>query len=78
MRISLFLLAIVAAAARASAASAQVPPALAAPAESAVPISRRPGRAQREPGPMNTGWWSWVPACAGTTRSECAHVISFR
>jgi len=73
MRISLFLLAIVAAAARASAASAQVPP-----AESAVPISRRPGRAQREPGPMNTGWWSWVPACAGTTRSECAHVISFR
>jgi len=36
MRISLFLLAIVAAAARASAASAQVPPALAAPGESAV------------------------------------------
>src|SRR5499427_8031037 len=36
MRISLFLLAIVAAAARPSAASAQVPPALAAPGESAV------------------------------------------
>ena len=36
MRVSLFLLAIVATAARASAASAQVPPALGAPGESAV------------------------------------------
>jgi Protein of unknown function (DUF3455) len=60
MRISLFLLAIVAAAARASAAAAQVPPALAAPGESAVITLHAEGAQIYECKPGNDGKLAWA------------------
>jgi hypothetical protein len=60
MRISVFLLAIVAAAARASAASAQVPPALAAPGESAVITLHAEGAQIYECKPGNDGKLAWA------------------
>ena len=60
MRISLFLLAIVAAAARASAASAQVPPALAAPGENAVITLHAEGAQIYECKPGNDGKLAWA------------------
>ena len=60
MRISLFLLAIVAAAARASAASAQAPPALAAPGESAVITLHAEGAQIYECKPGSDGKLAWA------------------
>jgi Protein of unknown function (DUF3455) len=60
MRISLFLLAILAAAARPSAASAQVPPALAAPGESAVITLHAEGAQIYECKPGNDGKLAWA------------------
>src|SRR5262245_45266186 len=60
MRISLFLLAIVAAAARPSPASAQVPPALAAPGESAVITLHAEGAQTYECKLGNDGKLAWA------------------
>jgi hypothetical protein len=60
MRISLFLLAILAAAARPSAASAQVPPALAAPGESAVITLHAEGAQIYECKAGNDGKLAWA------------------
>jgi hypothetical protein len=60
MRISVFLLAIVAAAARASAAAAQVPPALAAPGESTVITLHAEGAQIYECKPGNDGKLAWA------------------
>jgi hypothetical protein len=60
MRISLFLLAIVAAAARASAALAQVPPALVAPGESAVITLHAEGAQIYECKPGSDGKLAWA------------------
>ena len=60
MRISLFLLAIIAVAARPSAASAQVPPALAAPGESAVVTLHAEGAQVYECKAGNDGKLAWA------------------
>jgi hypothetical protein len=60
MRISLFLLAIIAVTARPSAASAQVPPALAAPGESAVVTLHAEGAQVYECKPGNDGKLAWA------------------
>ena len=60
MRISMIALAIVAAAVRASAASAQVPPALAAPGESAVITLHAEGAQIYECKPGNDGKLAWA------------------
>ena len=60
MRISLFLLAVIAVAARPSAASAQVPPALAAPGESAVVTLHAEGAQVYECKPGNDGKLAWA------------------
>jgi hypothetical protein len=73
MRISLFLLAIVAAAARASAALAQVPPALAAPGESAVITLHAEGAQIYECKPGSDGKLAWAfrePIAVPAERSE--------
>src|SRR5512133_2529238 len=60
MRISLFLLAIVAAVARSSAASAQIPPPLAAPGETAVITLHAEGAQIYECKPGNDGKLAWA------------------
>ena len=60
MRVSLFLLAIVAATARAGAASAQVPPALAAPSENAVITLHAEGAQIYECKSGNDGKLAWA------------------
>jgi Protein of unknown function (DUF3455) len=60
MRMSLFLLAVIAAAARPSAASAQVPPALAAPGESAVVTLHAEGAQVYECKAGNDGKLAWA------------------
>ena len=60
MRISIFLLAIIAAGTTARAASAQVPPALAAPGESAVVALHAEGAQVYECKPGNDGKLAWA------------------
>jgi hypothetical protein len=60
MRISIFLLAIIAAGTTARAASAQVPPALAAPGESAVVTLHAEGAQVYECKPGNDGKLAWA------------------
>ena len=60
MRISIFLLAIIAAAAHPNAALAQVPPALAAPGESAVVTLHAEGAQVYECKPGNDGKLAWA------------------